>query len=144
MTTQIDAPIERCFDLARDIDLHIRSMARSKEVAVAGVTSGLIGANEFVSWKARHLGIRWCVTSRITVFDPPHQFADEMESGPYKLFRHEHRFEEHGGRTIMRDIVDYELPFGILGRLADVVLAKRYLMRLFRIRNAHLKREAEA
>jgi ligand-binding SRPBCC domain-containing protein len=143
LVTEIAAPIERCFDLARDIDLHKRSMASSKEVAVAGVTTGLIGGGDFVRWEARHLGVRWRVTSRITIFDPPHSFGDEMESGPYKSFRHAHRFVQADGRCVMHDTVDYVLPYGILGRLADLMFARRYLVGLLRRRNEFLKREAE-
>ena len=51
ITTAIKAPLEICFDLARSIDLHKISTAKSKEQAIAGVTSGLIGMNETVTWQ---------------------------------------------------------------------------------------------
>ncbi|MDV3308737.1 MAG: hypothetical protein LOY03_07970 [Cyclobacteriaceae bacterium] len=54
LTTIIHAPIERCFNLARSIDLHRPSVVGTKEEAVAGVTSGLIGMGEQVTWRARH------------------------------------------------------------------------------------------
>ncbi|HEX2700140.1 MAG TPA: hypothetical protein VHM89_08065 [Acidimicrobiales bacterium] len=68
VVSDIAAPVEVCFDLSRSIELHVESMAASAERAVAGVTSGLIGAGEEVTWAARHFGIRWRVTSRITGF----------------------------------------------------------------------------
>ena len=64
LTTIIDAPIERCFDLARSIDLHKLSTAGTDEEAIAGVMSGLIGKNEQVTWKAKHFGITQKLTSK--------------------------------------------------------------------------------
>jgi len=64
--TIIRAPIERCFDLARSIDLHVESMKHTGEKAVAGVTSGLIGLGQEVTWEARHFTVRQRLTSRIT------------------------------------------------------------------------------
>jgi uncharacterized protein YndB with AHSA1/START domain len=57
LTTRIEAPIEQVFDLARDIDLHARSMAHTNERAVAGRTSGRIRQGETVTWRATHFGI---------------------------------------------------------------------------------------
>ena len=75
VVTELGAPIEVCFDLSRSIDLHLESMLVSQERAVAGVTAGLIGAGEEVTWEARHLGRLWRMTSRIVEFDPPHHFG---------------------------------------------------------------------
>jgi hypothetical protein len=54
LETVIRAPIERCFDLSRTIDLHMRSTEETQEIAVAGVTTGLIGLGEEVTWE-RHI-----------------------------------------------------------------------------------------
>jgi hypothetical protein len=56
LATSIAAPTERVFDLARSIDLHTERTAGTGERAVAGVTSGLIGLGEEVTWRARHFG----------------------------------------------------------------------------------------
>ncbi len=79
IVTEIQAAPETCFDLSRSIDLHLESMIVSQERAVAGVTSGLIGYGEEVTWEARHLGRRWRMTSRITEFDPPRRFIGHEE-----------------------------------------------------------------
>ena len=140
VVTFVHAPIQTCFDLSRSIDLHLESMSRSKERAVAGVTSGLIGLNEEVTWEARHFGLPWRVTSRITVFEEPHRFVDEMtEPGPFRFFRHEHVFHTVGNRTRMEDNIDLKTRFGLP---ADIV-AKAYLARLIRIRNDVIKKKAE-
>src|SRR5882672_3399450 len=57
LTTPISAPIERCFDLSRSIDLHVASTHGTGERAIAGVTTGLIGLDETVTWKGRPLGL---------------------------------------------------------------------------------------
>jgi ligand-binding SRPBCC domain-containing protein len=109
MVTEVDAPVERCFHLARSIDLHLESMIASGERAVAGVTSGLIGAGEEVSWEARHFGVRWRMTARVTSYEPPHRFVDEMVRGPFRSFRHEHLFEPAGAGTRMTDLVTFRM-----------------------------------
>jgi ligand-binding SRPBCC domain-containing protein len=143
LTTDIEAPAERCFDLSRDIDVHAGSMVASRERAVAGVTSGLIGLGQEVTWKAQHFGIRWRVTSRITEFDRPSRFVDEMRRGPFASFRHEHHFEQNGAMTTMVDVVDYRLPLGPIGVIADAVLVGRYLRHLLEVRNRYIKQAAE-
>jgi ligand-binding SRPBCC domain-containing protein len=140
IVTELAAPVEVCFDLSRSIDLHLESMISSKERAVAGVTSGLICEGEEVSWEARHFGILWRMTSRITEFEPPHRFVDEMVRGPFASFRHEHVFEPHVVGTRMTDIVEFRTRWG---PLADVP-AKAYLRRLMAIRNAAIRTKAES
>jgi hypothetical protein len=71
LSTPIDAPPERVFDLARSIDLHTRSLDWTGEEPVAGRMSGLIGLGETVAWQARHLGVRRRLTSRIRAYDRP-------------------------------------------------------------------------
>ncbi len=142
IVTKIAAPVETCFDLSRSIDLHLESMVASRERAVAGVTSGLIEDGQEVSWEAHHLGVRWRMTSRITAFDRPHRFVDEMVRGPFALFRHEHRFEADGDGTVMTDTVELKMGWGPLRPLAEVC-AGAYLRRLIVIRNAAIKGRAE-
>ncbi len=71
LSTAINAPVERVFDLARSIDLHTASTSKTGERAVGGVTSGLIGMGDEVTWEARHFGVKQRLTVRVTVFDPP-------------------------------------------------------------------------
>jgi ligand-binding SRPBCC domain-containing protein len=144
LRTRVAAPPARCFDLARDVDLHQRSTAASRERAVAGVTSGLLGAGDEVTWEATHFGVRQRLTSRITAFDPPNRFVDEMVRGAFARFRHEHQFHAVEGGTEMVDTFDYTSPLGPLGRLADGLFLRRYMTTLLRERNAYLKRAAES
>lgn len=144
LRTRVGAPPSRCFDLARDVDLHQRSTAASRERAVAGVTSGLLGPGDEVTWEATHFGLRQRLSSRITEFDPPRRFVDEMVRGAFRRFRHEHQFLPAQGGTEMIDVFDYTSPLGPLGSLGDLLFLRRYMTRLLRDRNAYLKREAES
>lgn len=144
LETFVAAPIERVFDLARDIDFHQRSMADTAERAVGGRTSGLIGLNETVTWRARHFGLTWSMTSRITAFERPSRFVDEQVSGPFASFRHEHRFEAVPGGTLMVDDWQHTAPFGPIGRVVDTLVLHRHMAASLRTRNAALVREVSS
>jgi ligand-binding SRPBCC domain-containing protein len=116
VVTDIYAPAELCFDLARDIDLHIESTAGTGEKAVGRVQTGLIDLGEEVTWEATHFGIRQRLTSRITQFDRPWHFRDSQVRGAFRRFDHDHYFMVECGTTVMRDVFDYEPPLGLLGQ----------------------------
>jgi ligand-binding SRPBCC domain-containing protein len=142
LETVIAAPVERVFDLARDIDLHQRSMAHTGERAIGGRTTGLIGPSESVTFRARQLGIPWTISSRVTSYEPPHRFVDEQTSGPFASFRHEHRFESTTGGTRMIDDWEHVAPLGVLGRLADRLFLERRMRALLVTRSVAIAREA--
>ncbi|KJC63995.1 Polyketide cyclase / dehydrase and lipid transport [Agreia bicolorata] len=136
--THSTKPDHEMFDLARSIDSHTRSQAASGEKAVAGVTDGLIGLGQDVTWSARHFGIVFRLTSKVTEFDAPHRFVDEQTKGPFLSFRHEHRFEPASGGSVMVDRVEFVAPFGPLGRLVEKVALAPYLRRLIEERGRFL------
>ena len=80
------------------------------------------------------------MTSRITEFDPPHMFVDEMVEGPFGAFRHQHRFEPGGTR--MTDVVRFRMGWGLRGRLVDPFAAV-YVRRLMVLRNNPISRKSE-
>lgn len=141
--TWIAAPAERCFDAARDLDLHVKSVAHTNERAVAGRTSGLIELGEEVTWRARHFGITQHFTSRITAFDRPRYFQDAMQRGAFRSFVHDHYFETDGARTKMIDALAFSAPLGILGRIAETLVLRRYLTRLLTMRAEVIREAAE-
>jgi ligand-binding SRPBCC domain-containing protein len=143
LTTTINAPIKLCFNLARNIDVHVESTKQTGEKAIAGRTSGLIELGETVTWRARHFGVWQNLTSIITAMEAPVFFADEMLSGAFKSFRHEHLFAEDTTGTLMTDVFTYKSPLGILGKLADVLFLKRYMTQLLLTRNQVIKQQAE-
>jgi uncharacterized protein YbjT (DUF2867 family)/ligand-binding SRPBCC domain-containing protein len=143
LRTRVDAPRERCFDVARDVGMHQRAQSGSGERAVAGVTEGLIGGGQWVTWRARHFGLSWRMTSGLTGFVRPAKFVDEQLRGPFARWRHEHRFEDQGDSTLITDRIDYEVPLGPLGRVADSLFLRGYLTRLMERYNQAIKTEAE-
>ncbi|MEV8440925.1 SRPBCC family protein [Actinosynnema sp. NPDC051121] len=145
VVTAVAAPPERVFDVSLDVEVHTGSMAASGERAVGGVTSGRLRAGDTVTWQARHFGVRWRMTSRISAYDPPLHFVDEQVRGPFRRWRHAHHFEPDGrGGTLMRDVVDFAAPLGPLGAIAELAVLNRYMPHLIAVRNAHVKAVAEA
>lgn len=144
LITFINAPIEKGFDLSRSIDLHMESTKQTGEKAIAGKTSGLIGLDETVTWRAKHFGIWQTLTSKITEYDRPNLFVDEMVSGAFKSIRHEHHFTASEDQTIMKDILEFESPLGILGRIFNKLILTRYMTKLLVERNSVIKEVAEA
>lgn len=142
--TIIKADIKKCFDLSRNIDFHQESLKHSGEIAIAGKMSGLIELGEWVSWEAKHFGFVQHLTSKITHFDAPHIFVDEMVLGAFKSFRHEHIFQESDNKTIMTDKFYFESPYGFLGKLANWLFLKRYMTNLLITRGQFLKQKAES
>jgi ligand-binding SRPBCC domain-containing protein len=145
LTTHIAAPRERCFDLARSVELHTQSAAGTGEIAVAGRTRGLLDLGDEVTWQGRHFCIRQTLTSRITAFERPAHFRDTMVRGAFARLEHDHHFtEQAGGGTLMRDVFEFTAPYGVLGVLAERLVLTRYLRRFLVARNETIKRVAES
>jgi ligand-binding SRPBCC domain-containing protein len=143
LDTLIAAPIELCFDLARNIDVHLAAAADREQKAIAGTTSGLIGLGETVTWEGRYCLMRRQMTSRIVEFDFPNMFADEMQRGAFHHWRHTHRFTQLRGVTTMHDDVDFASPLGPIGYVTDVLFMRNYMRKLLLGHNAFLKHLAE-
>lgn len=137
------APVERCFDAARDLDLHLKSLAHTNERAVGGRTSGLIELGEEVTWRARHFGITQHFTSKITAFDRPRYFQDAMQRGAFRSFVHDHFFTIDDDITTMTDVLVFSAPFGPLGVIAETLVLRRYLERLLAARAAVIREAVE-
>ncbi|MEU0315414.1 SRPBCC family protein [Nocardioides sp. NPDC006273] len=78
------------------------------------------------------------MTSVISQYDAPHRFVDEQESGPFRRWWHEHRFESVAGGTLMTDVVEFESPAGSVGRWVDTLVLTPYMTKLLKQRNAWL------
>ncbi|MEM7791306.1 MAG: SRPBCC family protein [Verrucomicrobiota bacterium] len=144
LTTQINAPVERVFDLARSIDAHTASTSQTKERAVAGRTSGLMEQNETVTWEATHFGVKQKLTVRMTIVERPEVFEDEMIDGAFSKMKHTHRFKEKEDGTQMSDRFEFKAPLGILGRLVEKIFLTNYMKAFLIKRNEELKRMAES
>ncbi|WP_339252247.1 SRPBCC family protein [Sporosarcina sp. FSL W8-0480] len=139
----INAPIHICFDLARDVDVHTETTAKTKEKAIDGVTTGLMENGDTVTWEAVHFGIKQRLTAKIIDMNKPYDFTDVMLKGAFHSFIHIHEFIESGSGTIMKDTFSYKSPLGFLGIIADKLFLEKYMKRFIVNRAYELKRIAE-
>jgi len=145
--TVIQAPIERCFDLARSVEVHLAGNVHWGEaaVALAGVTSGLIGMAQRVTWRAKHFGVWQNLTSEITAMEPPAYFQDTMIQGAFRFMKHDHFFRSlSSSQTEMKDVFCFAAPLPVLGRLAEIIVLRRYMRNLLHERNVAIKQIAES
>lgn len=145
--TVIRAPIVRCFDLARSVEVHLAGNIHWGEAAMAedGITSGLVDLGQRVTWRAKHFAIRHRLTSKITSMDRPVYFQDTMIEGPFHFMQHDHVFRTLSpDMTEMKDVFRFAAPVPVLGRLVEGLVLRRYMQRLLRERNAVLKEIAES
>ncbi len=143
LATLIHAPIDHCFDLCRDLDVHNKTVAHTKERLVGAKRGGLAELGDVLTFEAVHLGVRQRLTSRIIRMERPFVFADEMLAGAFARLAHVHTFVEVEGGTLMRDALTWTSPLGPLGVMADTLLLKRYMQRFLVVRNRNLKALAE-
>ncbi|WKA53225.1 SRPBCC family protein [Planococcus shixiaomingii] len=141
--TFIQAPITVCFDLARNVDIHTKTTAKTKERAVAGVTTGLMEKGDSVTWEATHLGVKQKLTAKIIKMEKPYQFIDVMVKGAFHSFTHTHEFIEKENGTIMKDKFVYRSPIGLLGKIADKLFLEKYMRQFIVNRAIELKKIAE-
>ncbi len=145
--TLIQAPIERCFDLARSVEVHLAGNVHwgEKAVAASGVTSGLIDLKQRVTWRAKHFGLWQTLTSEITAMDRPAYFQDTMVRGIFRYGRHDHFFRPLSpALTEMRDVFCFAAPLPVLGRLAEIAFLGRYMRALLNERNSVIRQIAES
>jgi ligand-binding SRPBCC domain-containing protein len=144
LETVIAAPVGDCFGLSLSVDAHTASMRGSGERAIGGVTSGIMKLGDTVTWRARHFGIVFQMTSAITEYHYPSRFVHEQLHGPFRRWWHEHTFTAAAnGTTVMTDVVLFQSPLGPLGSLADRLVLDRYMPHLLRQRNTWLKTALE-
>ncbi|HSN07846.1 MAG TPA: SRPBCC family protein [Hanamia sp.] len=143
LQTKINSKIEICFDLSRSIELHKISTAKTNETAVDGVTKGLIGKDQFVTWKARHFGITQNLTTMITSYNRPFHFSDEQIAGIFKKLKHDHFFALENNMVLMTDKFLFESPFGFFGDIFNKLVLTKYLKKFLIVRNEMIKDFAE-
>ena len=143
-TIEIDAPIERVFDLSRSIDFHAFSQKHRNERAIGGKTSGLITLGETVKWRATHFGISQKLSVQITQFNRPFSFRDTMLSGAFKKFDHDHILEQQNGFVKLVDVFEYETPYFIAGKLFDFIILRKYMTNFLRERSLAIKSALES
>ncbi len=144
LETLINAAPERCFDLSLNVDLHRHSVAHTHERPIAGVTSGGMKLGDTVTWEAVHFGIKQHLATKITAYERPYRFTDEMIQGVFQEIVHLHEFIPQTPGTLMIDLFTFRAPFGIVGRFAETLFLTRYMKGLLLARNKYLKQVAES
>jgi hypothetical protein len=145
-TTVIHAPIDRCFDLSRSVQVHLLANVHSGKQAIAlgGVTSGLVGLSQEVTWRAKHFGIWQTLTSKTTAMESPRYFQVTMVRGIFRFMQPDHLFRSvKPGITEMTDRFCIAAPVPLLGPIAEAIFLRRYMLSLLRERNA-VKQMAES
>lgn len=144
LTTSIDANPVLVFDLESDALVHAESQGSFGEsVRVHSGRSSLRLGDE-IDIRSRHLGVWFTLTGRITEYEPPRYFVDEQVTGPFASMRHEHFFLARRDHTVMVDIMSVKFRGGRSGAAVLDVPGKLYLRRVLGVRNAYIKKRAEA
>jgi len=144
IATKINADIEICFSLSLSIDLHRISTKETGEQAIDGITSGLIGLGQSVTWQAKHFGITQRLTSKITKYNNPFHFRDEQVNGIFQSLVHDHYFQKFQNYTLMSDYFFFESPFGIFGKIFNKLILTNYMKNFLILRNNTIKEYAES
>jgi ligand-binding SRPBCC domain-containing protein len=105
---------------------------------ILSTTSGTISEGTEIRYRLQLYGIPIHWKTEIRKWDQPNRFVDVQRSGPYRLWHHTHRFEQHADRTRMIDVVRYALPFGVLGRIIHTMKVRGDLRRIFDYRHRRI------
>ncbi|MCW5912590.1 MAG: SRPBCC family protein [Cyclobacteriaceae bacterium] len=145
LSTHINAPIERCFDLARSIELYTNPYPAHEgpQAKQPEARTGVLEPGQRIQRQFTYLGAQHNIETEITRCSRPYFFSEEMKAGPLHTFVHDHFFYGFPGETIMIDNVYFRSPWGVLGETADTLLLKRYITRLLKKRNQIIKHYVE-
>jgi len=139
LSTEIDAPVETCFQLALSIDLELEAAKTHHIRAVSGVTSGNIGPGQRVRW------ITVSHVSEISGYRQPLFFQDRMVKGTFQFFQHDHFFQPlRSDKTVMRDLLRFSMPFWLLGIVSERLIIRSRLTQLLLQRNHLIRKTATA
>jgi len=84
------------------------------------------------------LGIKMNWMTEITHVKEDEYFVDEQRFGPYALWHHQHHFKEIKGGVLMTDLLNYAIPYGVIGRLANEVLVEKQIKNIFAYRTQEI------
>ena len=100
-----------------------------------------IYAGQIIQYKVSPvLGINLKWVTEITHVKKNEYFVDEQRFGPYSLWHHKHFFKKINGGILMEDIVDYKIPYGLIGQFAHVIFVKKKLEKIFNYRHTKLEK----
>ncbi|MCB0722066.1 MAG: SRPBCC family protein [Ignavibacteriae bacterium] len=136
----INCSIDKVFDFHSDVDNLVKlSEYGSMKVRIVSVNLPLNKGSEILLSVKQFgiLKISWLL--QIEKFERPYLFSDTQLKGPFKKWKHEHRFESIGDSTKNTDRIEYEMPFGFLGKIAHSLFVRKRIEKLFEFRHKLVK-----
>ena len=133
----VPLPIDEVFSVFENPYNLIQITPPSLDFRVTNPEQVIMRAGALIHYKFRMMGVPLSWTTLISSYSPPRQFIDEQSSGPYTRWHHLHTFEQTSEGIAVRDVVDYTLPFGVLGGLAQPIV-KWQLVNIFGFRHQAL------
>jgi ligand-binding SRPBCC domain-containing protein len=125
------------FSLAQNLELLTPEFLKFRIVTPLPIA---MGEGALIEYRIGLGGVPMRWLTEIQEWVPGERFVDEQRRGPYRYWHHLHEFKDVARGTEMRDRVDYELPFGPLGRLAHALAIERTLNKIFDHRTAAVER----
>ncbi len=134
--TIVGAPLDDVFPFFADAKNLERLTPPELRFRIVGDAPTDVRAGTLIDYRLKLHGIPFQWQTLIESFEPGVAFVDLQLRGPYKLWRHTHRFEALGERTRMFDRVQYEVPFGPLGAIARALFVARQVEKIFDYRES--------
>jgi ligand-binding SRPBCC domain-containing protein len=134
----IARPIDEVFDFFADAQNLETITPPWLGFKILSMSTNSISKETVIRYRLQLHGIPLHWRTEICEWTPPHCFVDAQAKGPYKQWRHTHKFEAHGDRTKMIDEVRYSLPFGVLGRIVHALKVRGDVNRIFDYRRLRI------
>ena len=144
ITTFVEAPMQRVFDLARHFTVLKYALRDTPAAVSSGAANELFSSGDTVTFQSRNLGKTRTVTARITEMDGRTRFTEEQVKGDLRSYRHMHHFMPADNGTIMIDMIECEPPRDLLGSLAGDGALQRYVKKIVGRRIAEIRQYAES
>lgn len=134
----IQAPRKQVFDFFSDPNNLEKMIPPGYRVELTSPAVKLKKGSEYELRVSRYgFSVLWGVV--VEDFVPGEMFRDRQSHGPFSLWLHTHKFEDHGQGTLLTDIIEYDISFGLLGKLAQDIFVSRDLRHVFEFRHRRLK-----
>lgn len=144
VTTFVAAPAARVFDLSRNLSIYRKIFKQGAEQFSSTAGGNLLNQGDTILINAKHLGKIRSVTLKITAYNKPWFYTEEQIRGDLFSYKHEHHFKEAENGAIMIDIIEYEYPRDMIGKLLGKLYMKKYMEELVNTRNRLIKDYAES
>jgi ligand-binding SRPBCC domain-containing protein len=135
----LDAPIEKVFAFHRDFKNALLVSPPWVKIRILNAPPVLeVGTELSVQCNIAGLWIPWDVKVETLI---PHSLLVDVQThrGPFSYWKHEHHMHEDFGRTVLTDTITYALPFGIFGRVFNILLLKSIQKAVFKYRQNKMR-----